>query len=372
MTAPTSSPASPGMSMDAMMADIAGDSIKQTLSEQADPQSTRDDRGRFASNAEDDTDANDSLSDVSADENTTDNADEADTTPLPKGMVAVPTITREMATAFTVADAEGAIEPPDLTIEFTANGKSRREPLDKVVKLAQWGVYNHEKHQQAEAAMQQAEALQGQIQQYDATVRQMQFERQQLLTNDDAYLNARAAFEQQNTPEARLQMERQQLQSQRAQMEFSQAQQVGTQFLDTRVEPALELIASALPTVSKEELAARVLLVANRYTVQTPFGAIINPQAHTQIAEAIRDDIVPWAQQVHDQRNNERSALTAGQSKKTQALQVEAQKAKNMAARAMKAVGHSGPQSKNRPPIKTMDDAIADSIRSSLESIGLR
>ena len=365
MTVPTQ--VAPATDVNDIMAGIANVSVAQSIAEQS--PSDRDERGRFAprqANSEQAQSTDQPLVDgeqsASAQETTT------EVPVMPEGYSAVPSITRPLATTFTVTDAEGAIEPPDLTIEFTANGKSRREPLDKVVKLAQFGVYNHEKQQQAEAAMQQNEAMQTQMAQYDAALKQLQYERHQLLTNDQAYLNARATFEQQNTPEARLQMEREQVQLERQQIGFQQAQQAGTQFLDTKVEPALELIASALPTVSKEELAARVLIVANKYTVQTSFGSIINPQAHSQIAAAIRDEVVPWAQQLHDHRNS----ANAGNANKTQALQVEAQRAKNLAARSMRTVSGSTKQSKPKPVIKTLDDAISSSIQSALESVGVR
>lgn len=369
MTAPVGSSSAPSTDINDVMASIAGDSIQQTMDEQsATPDTPRDERGKFAPR-ESAKSANENVAPAYA----KDNAESAnEPASLPEGMVAVPSISRELATAFTVADAEGAIEPPDLTIEFTANGKTRREPLDKVVKLAQWGVYNHDKQQQAEAAMGEAQQLRTQMAQYDQALRQLQTERQQLLSNDEVYLNARAQYEQQNTPEARLQMERQQVQMERAQMDFQQAQSVGTSFLDTKVEPALELIASALPSVSKEELAARVLLVANQFTVQTPFGAIIHPQAHQKIAEAIRDEVVPWAQQVHDSRNAQRDQVTAGHAKKTESLQVEAQRAKNMAARSMKPTGNVGSQNKAKRPIRNVDDAMNDVLQSALESVGLR
>ena len=374
MTAPTISSPTPTADVNDVLASIAGDSIKQTMDEQATaPNTPRDERGKFAPRNPDKP-ASEPVAPAYAKDAPADATAETDPAPvvLPEGMVAVPTIARELATTFTVADAEGAIEPPDLTIEFTANGKNRREPLDKVVKLAQWGVYNHEKQQQAEAALAEAQQLRTQMAQYDAAVRQLQAERQHLLSNDDAYLNARALYEQQNTPEARLQQERQQVKMERAQMDFQQAQHAGTAFLDTKVEPALELIASALPSVSKEELAARVLLVANPFTVQTPFGAIIHPDAHARIAEAIRDEVVPWAQQVHDARHAQQNERLTETEKRTASLQVEAQRAKNLAAKSIKPTGNAGTVGKSKRPIRNVDDAMNDVLASALESVGIR
>ena len=51
--------------------------------------------------------------------------------------VNVPVLDDELATNFTLFDAEGELEIPDVIVEYKANGKVRKDRLDKVVKLAQ-------------------------------------------------------------------------------------------------------------------------------------------------------------------------------------------------------------------------------------------
>jgi hypothetical protein len=228
---------------------------------------------------------------------------------LPEGLVAVKKVEgRELATKFRVLDEQGELEVPDMLIEFTANGKVRTEPLDKVIRMAEWGVYNLEREQQVTAKQHQAEQVHSENAKLTHLVAQLQQEREQLLSDDAAYLNARAAHEAKNTPEARAEAAQQQALLAQHQMEFTQAATLGQQFVSSVVEPALSMITKNLSTVSEEEIGARLLLVTNPLLVQTPFGPIMPPAAYDQVRRAILTEVVPWAQQVHDHRQSEQAA----------------------------------------------------------------
>ena len=74
-------------------------------------------------------DADDTLDQPTDD--TTLASDDADPAPveMPEGYVAVATVTDALATEFTLRDAEGEVEVPDLMVEYKANGKVRQGPL---------------------------------------------------------------------------------------------------------------------------------------------------------------------------------------------------------------------------------------------------
>ena len=147
--------------------DIASMSIAQTMAEQAPDEVPvgRDEKGRFAPKASDATaptgptaesEIAGIIADVTAPAPATEEAPETvpspdegpETVAMPEGWVPVPKVEgRELATQFTLRDKDGELEVPDLIIEFNANGKTRREPLDKVVRMAQFGVYNEEREQ---------------------------------------------------------------------------------------------------------------------------------------------------------------------------------------------------------------------------------
>ena len=78
-------------------------------------------------------------------------APDEDTLALPDGYTAPAVLTDGLATEFTMLDADGEIEIPNVTVKFKANGKMREERLDQVVKLAQVGVYNVEREERLKA-----------------------------------------------------------------------------------------------------------------------------------------------------------------------------------------------------------------------------
>lgn len=297
---------------------------------------------------------------------------------LPEGFVAVPKIEREMVMPFKVMDADGELEVPDMMIEFKANGKTRKEPLDKVVQLASFGVYNHEREQQVQASKAEVQQTQAQMQRVVDYALLLEQEREAMLSNDDLYLTKRAQYEQQNTPEARLQRDREQLATDQRHQAFSQAAQAGEQFYSTKLVPAVETIIKALPTISAEEIGAKLLLIADRYKVHTPDGSIIDPRAHRLIEQAIVNEVVPWAQQVHDSRDADRrsSAKQTDTEKQTlkkaaESAQVESQKSKSLVTKMAKpGQGRAGKDTPTPKPIKTVEDAENAALADTMAAMG--
>jgi hypothetical protein len=381
MTAPaivSNAPAdqSSPFAVDDALASITQDAIAQTLAENPidtpteESQVARDEKGRFTPKEID--------------------ATEPDPTPattpeppaLPDGMVAVPAITnRELATSFKVVDADGELEVPDITIEFNANGKQRRESLDKVVRLAERGVYNEEREQASMQARQEAQAIQQQNTQLLAYAKQLQAEREQLLSSDDAYLTARAQYEAQNTPEARAQLQMQQVQQERQMMAFDQARTISNQFFEGSIAPAVTTITQHLPEVSPDEIGARLVLLTNHLRVQTPNGdTMIPPAAFDAVKQIITNDIVPWARDVNDHRSSEKQSFrtkseqeTAKAKAEAAKQQVNAQKARNLVGRTVKpgaANGSTGADTPKPKPITNIDDAQDAALDATFAAMG--
>ena len=375
------------------IASITRDAVSQTIAERepAAETPTRDANGRFVKQGEPAAEAGEPAADEGAEalpeqpapaappaEVPVETGEPEAPVVLPDGMVAVPTISRELAHPFKVLDAEGEIEAPDLLIEFTANGKARKEPLDKVVKLASVGVYNHEREQSIQTARTEAQQAQAQLQQVAAYAKQLEQEREALLSNDEQYLTARAQYEQQHTPEARLARAQQELEQQAMRQGFTTAATQGQQFYATELEPAVQTITKALPTVSVDEIGAKLLLVSDRYKVHTPFGTIINPDAYGAIRQAIVNEIVPWAQQLHEARDTERRTSATQTQAEQQALKkaaadakAEAQKARNLGTKAAKpGAGRPGTNAPTPKPIKTVDDAEQAALAETMAAMG--
>jgi len=305
----------------------------------------------------------------------------------PEGHVIPKALDASKVQGFRVLDAEGEIVPPDLTFEVNfrgPNGENQPRLLDvpKLVNYARMGVYNHEREQQAVAVQQHNTQLTSQVAQYDQALRQMQQERALLLSDPDYLLKQLALYEQQNTPEARAQQEREQLEQQRQALAYQAAGQENERYMEQKLEPALDFIAKTYPNVTLQDLAEQLVRLAEPYTVQTPFGPIINPQAHPHIAQLVVQQLAPWAEQRHmamEERFSAARAPTAPPAAAPPAatppspapptpsnaeLQARAQRARRMATATTKPPGGNGatPQGASPPTPPTSNRDLQDFI----------
>lgn len=302
---------------------------------------------------------------------------------VPEGFVAPATTSRALKTAFKLLDADGTeLEVPEVTIAFRANGKERTATLDHVVKMAEWGVYNQEREQQWEQRVRRADQVEQTNQQLMAYARQVEQERDQLLTDDNAYLRARARHEALNTPQAQLERARAETVQAQERAQLTQIHAQGAQFFNGELMPAVQTITKALPLVSDEEIGAKLLLISDRYKVQTPYGAVIPPNQYDAIRREMISDVVPWAQSLNDARDHDRQAATkdattkATQAEaKTRTAQIDAQKAKSLVGRVTRPGGRGGATTTStrdaaKPaPIRTVEDAEQAAIRETLDAM---
>lgn len=396
MTAPAIAAPAPAVSapitqagtfgIDDALASITSEAVAATLKESPEPtgeEPARDEKGRFQAKPADGSEAPDPATPLPGDA-VGDGAGEDELEPvvLPEGMAAVKKIEgRELAAAFKVLDGEGELEVPDISLEFEANGKTRREPIDKVVKLAQMGVYNHEREQRITQETQRIQSREHEFEQMATRAREMQQERERLLSDPDYLVAQLTRYEQENTPEARLTREREQVEQQRQEFQFQQMHAQGTQFFTGEIIPAIETITKALPFVSEEEIGAKLLLLSERFKVQTPQGSVVPPSAYAQVKAAFVAEVVPWAQQLHEHRDTERKTAAASSRKEVDkantdklAAQVASQKAKNLIGRTVKPgtrsnAGTSTKETAPPKPIRTLEDAEAETLRLTLASV---
>jgi hypothetical protein len=379
MDAPVLDQNSP-FAVDEVIASITKSAVDQTIAESPDApaETPRDEKtGRFT--PKEPAAAPDALkAGVPADEPETIDPEAPIT--LPEGMVAVPKVDRQLATAFKIRDKDGELEIPDLMIDFPANGKDLVKPLDEVVRLAQRGFYNDQREQQVVAERQQSQSVLAAARQLETRVQQLEAERAQLLSSDDAYLNARARHEAENTPEARLQRDRAEFAQQQEQALIGQATQMSAQFFDGEVVPAVDVITKHLPEVSADEIGARMILLTNHLRVQLPGGgSLIPPGAHQQVRDIVLREITPWAQQLNDHRAGQKSEQTKASEQErakakaeTERLRVEAQKSKSLVGKAGKPANRGdGKESKAPKPITNIDEAQDAALDATFAAIGL-
>lgn len=240
------------------------------------------------------------------------------------------------------SDGTPVSEFPDLTFKFQANGKEIEAPLDKVVRLAQMGVYN----EQREADVAQARTILSQRDTELETLRNANAEYEQYFEQfmrDDQFLaNARAQYARQNSPEARLAAERQRLEMERAQMVHQQQLGQAQSYVTNRVAPAVERVGANNPLVSNEEILGKM----QQLTAPLLVNGVLPPDRLFDVMRIVESDLTSWA----EDRNASRAQTTAATEKRARrqidAARVEAAMAKRQLARVASpaaAAGRAGP-----------------------------
>jgi len=299
----------------------------------------------------------------------------AETVELPEGYVAVPVVTDGLATEFTLKDAEGEVEIPDLMVEYKANGKVRQDRLDQVVKLAQWGVYNAEREQQIKQVEQQAQVTQQELQQYVAVLEEREKQIERLLTDEDFLYAVREAYDAENSPERRAERAMQETENLRVQYQMADIERSGAQFYESEVSPAIDMIVTALPTIAPDELLERFTYAMQAHVERAPNGqAYIPASRYDAVRKYIVDDLASWAQFQHSRRAQPAapSPVQATASKELERARVDAQKAKRVVGQATKPVGRAGGTGTEKPRasrIASVDDAVSSALDEVLSAI---
>ena len=291
---------------------------------------------------------------------------------LPEGYVAVPTLSEGLATEFALYDEDGEVEVPSLMVEYKANGKVRKDRLDQVVKLAQWGVYNEERDRKAQVVEQEYQQSLSALQQMEAAIveREAQMER---LLHDDEFLEAvREAYLNENSPEKRVQRAEQETQNLRVQHQMQDITRNGEQFYTQEIVPAVQMITDALPNISVEDIESRLTMVMQAHAEIGPNGQpYVPPSRYDAIRQYIVEDLAVWAQMVNVKRSKPDPSATqrAALQSELDKARIEAQKAKNLLGKATKPTGTVGKMNAPKSaPISTVDDAVDSALRSALAS----
>jgi hypothetical protein len=284
---------------------------------------------------------------------------------LPDGLVAVPTVTDGLATEFILRDEHGEIEVPALIVEYKANGKVRQDRLDQVVKLAQWGVYNHERQQQVEAEVEQ------QIAQYQQLLEQREAQMERMLTDEEFRERVYESYLTETSPERRAERAEQAVENLRVQQQLESITSSGDQFYNQEVVPAIRMIVNALPTISSDELESKLEMALQAHAELAPNGVpYVSPSRYDAIRKYILEDLALWAQAAHARRVQPAQAAKA--NAELERAQVEAQKAKRMVGQKLKPVGSAGAspdRPKAAPKTSTVDDAVDSALQSVLSSM---
>jgi hypothetical protein len=290
---------------------------------------------------------------------------------LPAGVVVAPVIEGDLATQFKIMDKEGEIEVPDLLIEYKANGQVRKDRLDQVVKLAQWGVYNEEREQKSKQVEQEYTQAKQAIEEYEQLIAEREQQMERLLQDDDFLFTVREAYERENSPERRAERAESDLQSFRVQKEMEAISEKGAVFLEQEVQPALGMILKALPSVTSEELEERFYYAMQAHMEKAPNGQPYIPMSrYDAVRRYLIEDLAVWAQIQNARRAQPTTEKKAASDDLTKA-RIEAQRAKRQLGTATRPVGRtagSGAPAKQSKPA-TVDDALESAMSTVLSAI---
>lgn len=294
---------------------------------------------------------------------------------LPEGFVVVEPVTEGLVTEFVVRDAAGEdLEIPAITLEYKANGKVRKDRLDQVVKLAQFGVYNQEREARIQQVEEDARSIAEERQQLAQMLTEYEQHMEQLLTNEEYYARVADRFAQENAPEVRAARAERDLQSLQIQQQLQHISSVGETFLQKEVDPALQMIMQALPTITQQELDERLAVAMQAHLVRGPGGVPYLPESrYDAMRKYIVEDLAMWAQMAHmkraeAQRDPEKERLAAERDK----ARIESQKAKRQMSQAMTPVTRAAAAAttgkpKAKPPA-TLNDAVDSAMSAVLSS----
>jgi hypothetical protein len=291
--------------------------------------------------------------------------EEAPAAEVPEGYSAPAAVAGALATEFVLRDASGdELDVPDVVIEYKANGKVRKDRIDQVVKLAQWGVYNEQKFS-AQLAQEKEVA-----QQVQSVLEEREEQLQRLLTDEEYYLSVQEAFAAEMSPERRAERAEYEAASAREQVQWLPVVQQGEQFSAQEIVPAIGLIAQQLHTVTEAELESRLVAEMERHTVRGPNGnPIVPPAAYDAIRKYIVDDLAPWAQIQHYRRTQPPAPATPPKAAPRTATQdqVAAQRDKRKVGQVLRPVGSAAKPAPVSPTpakaAKNIDEAADQAIR---------
>ena len=336
----------------------------------------RDEKGRFTKVSDVATDDAEETpapaAEATAEAEASDAAEATETTETPSTFD-IPLAEREPMVPLTVQVAGAEVKGlPDMTITYTTpGGKTRTDPLDKVVRLAADGIYSEQREQRFRSIEQQALQAQQELESYKQELAQQNAYLEQLMADENRYLNEKDVWDRMNTPEMRLQREREQLEAQRQQMELQRIASTGEQYFTQTLTPALDLIASAVPTVEPEELVAKVTLYVKQLEGRKGY---LTPDQYEYVNQFLVEEVAPWAQSLNESRQEKWGKRSAPAAVATpapdKAAAVQTQKAKATVAKAMKPAGRgAAPAPKSRPAPTNVDDIMDDAVQSAIDAV---
>lgn len=284
----------------------------------------------------------------------------------------------KLATKFSLKDATGELSIPDgLIVDYLANGKLRSDPLDKVVKMAQMGTYNHERELRVQAMEAEAEQVEVRAKDFESRLRTREQQITQLLADPSFRERAIAEYELSQTPDARAERLADRERELALEQERAPLRESGVRYYETEILPSIDILADKTPNVRADEIGARLHRYVDR--LRDPRTGIVPPARYGEINRHFLSEIIPWAQMLDEHRAGQRgttsgrqqqvdtSAKAAATKAELDAANIRAQKARRIATANLRPAGKGATPApaKTKAP-ETRDEIMEDMIQSTL------
>lgn len=223
----------------------------------------------------------------------------------PEGTAPQPEAERQLAAQFAIFDPEGELEIPDLFVSFKGNNKDyEKVPLDKVVRLAQMGVYQHDREQQLTQREQQAQQVHAVNQQLAAKVQQLEGYYDRVFRDPSFYEEAQQLYLRQHTPEQRAARAEASERHAREQLQRDHEERFAATFVRDHLSPALAQLVQTNPLVSNQEVFGQFsyLTAPLLDRGRVPAGRL------NVVAQLVQSELVPWVERLQATRAAEQQA----------------------------------------------------------------
>lgn len=244
---------------------------------------------------------------------------------------------KPLLTQFTLKQDGNETEiPRDVTLDFKGNGKEYKDmPLDKVVLLAQMGLYNEAREQEVQLAKKYVSETSQNMKHAETLIEGLKKEFNDLLSDETYYEVARQEFLKNNSPEERARRAEESLQQQRQVERVQEQKRQGQAYIQTNILPAVERILQTFPSVSEDEVMGRF----NRLITPYLENGVVPINSLPAVKQLVEQEMNNWAQSITAERDTARKQQEEKVQKIVKTEKVKTTLAKRELARTLKPQG---------------------------------
>jgi hypothetical protein len=243
---------------------------------------------------------------------------------------------RELLAKYEIKRKGAVVDPLEVAddeVTYTANGKTVTRTFDHAMKMAQMGEHNEQREIEYRATQAKAVEAQAKIATVTSANRKLRDFVESILEDTDEanemIYRARERRASANSPEARARAldQREREFNERTQNAQAEAQNTAT---TARIGTLMSGLEQKYPDVEKETIYGKYALLWNEHAASADANDLSRFEA------AITSSLVPWLEQLHEQRQSKSSSERAAAQLEIDKAKAESVKAKRIISRRLK------------------------------------